>query len=184
MQITIDKEGSGELYLQIMKAICGDVSNKSMVDIGCHLAPFTPLIGFKERTYVDIQNRPLDYKEEQQFFVKEDMIEFISRGKHFDVSISSDSLEHLEKDKGMELISLMEKYSDKQIVFTPLGELGIIKDNHPDSHKSGWRPKDFKGWASIVMKNFHPLLNAGAIFCWHCENIKEDFERVKKELNA
>lgn len=183
MQITLDNEGSGELYLQIMKAICGDTEGKSMVDLGCHTAPYTAKLGFTKRTYVDIQDRGLDFKKEEQYFVKMDIIKFMQKGQYFDVSISSDSLEHLSVRNGRLLVHLMEQYSGKQIIFTPLGKYMVTKDKHPDSHQSGWSPDYFEGWAGIVMPNFHPSLGIGAFFCWHCEDIKEDFNRVKNELS-
>lgn len=176
-------EGSGEIYLEVMKAICGKTSDKSMVDLGCHHAPYTPLLGFKERTYVDIQNRPLDHKEEQQFFVKKDIIKFLQQGNNYDVTISSDSLEHLTIRRGRTLVSLMERYSEKQIVFTPLGEYMITEDANPDSHKSGWKPEYFEGWATIIFPDFHKALNIGAFFAFNCSNVKQEFSRVKNELN-
>ena len=78
----------------------------------------------------------------------------------------------------------MERHTSKQIVFTPLGEYMITKDSHPDSHRSGWMPDDFNGWASIVLPNFHESINTGAFFSWHCENIEEHFEIVKNKLKS
>lgn len=183
MQLLLDNiEGSGELYLKIMKAICGNTEDLSMVDLGCYHAPYTPHLGFKNRTYVDVQDRPLDNWGEQKYFVKSDMIKYLQKGEYFDVSISSDSLEHLSVKEGRLLISLMERYSGKQIIFTPLGDYMISTDKHPDRHRSGWTPEYFKGWASIVIPQFHPPMNLGAFFTWHCDDIKEDFKRVKRQL--
>lgn len=184
MKLTYNCEGNGVLYLQIMKAICGDTSDKSMADLGCHTAPYTAQLGFKERTYIDIQDRGLDFKEEEKYFVNQDIMDFLIEGKHYDVLISSDSIEHFSKEDGEAVLELMQLYSNKQIIFTPLGAYNITKDDNPDSHRSGWYPKDFKGWASIVLPNFHPSLNTGAFFVWHCENIEQDFKRVKNELKS
>jgi hypothetical protein len=177
--------GSGELYLRVMKAICGDTQGKSMVDLMCYHAPYTPLLGFSKRTYVDIQDRGLDHKEEQEYFVKSDVFDYLMNTERpFDVAICSDGLEHLSRDRGVDLLVLMMDCSEKSIIFTPLGEYNVTKDDHPDSHKCGWMPEEFKdGWATIVFPDFHPALNTGAFFAWHCENIEQDFERVKNELN-
>jgi hypothetical protein len=181
--------GSGEIWLAVMRAICGDTAGKSMIDLGCYHAPHTPLLGFKDRTYVDIQDRPLDFPEEQKCFVQYDMIDYLERcNKHFDISIASDSIEHLRVSHALSLLNKMHKASDKQILFTPLGEWMISEDDHPDSHKSGWTPDKLDAlmpdhWAYIIFPDFHPTMNAGAFFFWHCDNIKEDFERVKSELN-
>jgi hypothetical protein len=177
--------GSGELYLKVMKAICGDTSGRSMVDLMCHHAPYTPLLGFKERAYVDIQDRGLDYKEEQQYFIKSDIWTFLVENSnlHCDVMICSDGLEHLKKQPGYDLLLTMKLMSDKQIIFTPLGDYMVSDDDNPDSHRSGWMPDDLAGWATIVFPDFHPALNTGAFFVWHCNGIEQDFERVKNELN-
>lgn len=182
MNLTSEKTGNGVIYLQVLKAICGDTTEKNFADLGCHTAPYTPQLGFKNRTYVDIQERGLDFKDEEIFFVKEDIIKFLEQGNHYDVLISSDSIEHFNKVDGMKIISLMQKYSDKQIIFTPLGAYNITQDDNPDSHRSGWYPKDLNGWASIVFNNFHPSLKTGAFFSWNCSNIGTDFQRVTNEL--
>lgn len=185
MQIIIDKVGSGELYLQIMKAICGETKGKRMADLMCHKAPYTSQLGFERRTYVDIQDRLLDSEEENENFICADAIIFLSAEEAwFDVTICSDGIEHLSNPDGDKLKSLMILKSNKQIIFTPLGEYMITNDNNPDSHRSGWYPKYFEGWASIVLPNFHPSLNTGAFFVWHCDDIQKDFERVKNELNS
>lgn len=184
MQLIYDNiEGSGELYLAIMKAICGDVSDKNVCDLMCHHSPYIPQLGFKERTYVDVQDRPLDNKEERQFFIQSDVVDFLRKGNFYDFIICSDGIEHLPLLKARVMISLMERYAEKQIIFTPLGSYMVTKDEHPDSHQSGWQPEYFDGWASIVLKNFHPSLGMGAFFVWSCSNIQQDFKRVKKELS-
>lgn len=178
-------EGSGEIYLTVMKSICGDTTGKSMVDLMCYRAPYTPLLGFKERTYVDIQRRPLDFKSEEEFFIHGDVIDFLKqiKTKRYDVSICSDGIEHLDRIMGVILWTRMSLCSKKQIGFTPLGPLNITNDHNPDSHRSSWLPGDLFGTASVVFPDFHKSIGHGAFFFWDCENIKEDFERVKKELS-
>jgi hypothetical protein len=179
--------GSGELYLRVMKAICGDTSDKSMVDLMCYHAPYTPLLGFKERTYVDIQDRGLDHKEEQPYFIKSDVFEYFAKcDKYFDVSIATDSIEHLSFDNGQYFIDLMQEYSDKQIIFTPLGEWMVEKNSiHPDTHKSGWHNSYFEnqGWVTIVFPHFHEQLNVGAFFAIKCNGIENEFYEIKSRLN-
>lgn len=185
MQLTIPSlHGNGQVYLDILKAICGDTVDKSMADLMCYHAPYNSLLGFKERIYVDIQDRGLDHPEEQQYFIKSGVFDFFmdNRDKKYDVMICADGIEHLTKERGKDLILLMEGHSDKQIIFTPLGECMMTNDDHPDSHKSGWLPEDFPGYASIILPDFHPTLNTGAFFAFRCENIQQDFERVINEL--
>lgn len=176
--------GNGQVYLDILKAICGETEGKSMADLMCYHAPYTPLLGFAERTYVDVQDRGLDHKEEQQFFIKADVFEFFikNEGKTYDFMICSDAIEHITKEQGEDLQILMEGHSKKPVFFTPLGEWMITDDNNPDSHKSGWLPEDFPGYATIILPDFHPTLDKGAFFAFKCENIQQEFERVINEL--
>ena len=176
--------GDGEVYLSIMNIICGDVCDKSMIDLCCHKAPYTSRLGFKQRTYVDILDRGLDDINEQGKFVQSDVIGFLKQtNDRYDVAICSDGIEHfLEKD-GHELISLMESVSDKQIIFTPFGEvmMNIYLDNHYDTHKSGWTPDMLPDYLSIVLPNFHPSLDSGAWFAVNCNSIEK--ERIIKQIN-
>lgn len=172
--------GSGELWLKIMKIICGDTHDKSMVDLGCHHAPYTPMLGFKERTYVDIQNRPLDDENEQQFFVQENILCYLLDAKNVDVSICSDVIEHLNIEKGRLLLHLMSNSSTKQIIFTPLGEYMISEDENPDLHRSGWTPEMLPDYLAIVLPDFHPALNTGAWFGVNCDN--EEKLRIINEI--
>lgn len=182
MQIVLPGlKGSGELWLGIMKIICGDTSKQSMIDLGCHLAPYTSQLGFWYRAYVDIQERPLDNPEEQQFFIKWDAVLYIGIcEEYFDVSIASDFIEHLTKDRGEHLLFRMEEVSDKQIIFTPLGDYMISKDDHPDSHHSGWTPAMMPEYLSIVLPDYHPTLGVGAFFAINCST--EEKQRIFYEI--
>lgn len=176
--------GNGTIYLDILKAICGDTKGKSMVDLMCHHAPYTPLLGFKDRLYVDVLDRGLDHPEEQKYFVCSDVFvyTFENSHMHYDVAICSDGIEHLKKQAGRDFIWTMRLQSGKAILFTPLGEYAVTNEDNPDSHRSGWLPEDLPEFATVVLPDFHPTLNVGAFFAWHTKDIKQDFERVKNEL--
>lgn len=177
--------GSGELYLDIMRIICGDTSEQSMIDLGCHKAPYTSQLGFKERTYVDALARPLDNPEEQQFFHQANMITYLALAKNkYDVAISSDSIEHLTYDNGEEFIYWMIEKSKKQIIFTPIGEtmMHIYLDNEFDTHKSGWTPEMLPTWLAIVLPNFHPTMDTGAWFAVRCE--EKEMERIYNTIKS
>jgi len=182
MQITLEGiNGSGELWVDIMKIICGDTAKQSMVDLGCHLAPYTPLLGFRERTYVDVQDRPLDHADEKKWLVQSDVVDFLkSTNNFYDTAIASDLIEHLSKERGKEMLTLMEYRSHKQIIFTPLGAWMISEDKHPDSHLSGWIPEMLPDYVSIVLPDFHPTLTVGAFFSFNCSGIEK--ERIINEI--
>lgn len=89
--------GTIEVYMDVMRAICGDTKGKSMIDLGCCFAPNTPKLGFETRRYLDVIDRKLDHPEEQQYFIKMDALDFERFLPHikFDVAIASDVIEHL-----------------------------------------------------------------------------------------
>lgn len=184
MQITLESiTGSGELWLDIMKIICGDTRNSSMVDLGCHLAPYTPLLGFKERTYVDIQERPLDHNEDQNRFVIYDIVDYLkNRISLFDVAIASDVIEHLTQERGYDLLQCMEKKSLKQVLFTPLGAymVNTEESTNPDIHRSGWMPDLLPNYLCIILPAFHEALNIGAFFAVNCSD--EEKQRIYNEI--
>jgi hypothetical protein len=177
--------GSGELWLDIMRIICGDTGGKSMLDACCHKAPYTSKLGFSERTYVDIQDRPLDDPNEQKYFIKADIVEYLVKTEHvFDVAICSDAVEHFSFSDGYNLIWLMSFKSYKTIFFTPLGACMIQnkETNDPDAHRTGWIPEMFEGYLSIVLPNFHPTIKSGAFFSVLCNPIETT--RIYNEIKS
>lgn len=184
-------EGNIDIYMRVLRAICGETSGRSMIDLMCCTAPNTPKLGFFSRTYVDVIYRKLDHPEEQKFFIQQDVNELLqfmyyNSGFGYDVSICSDGIEHLSDEKGAYLRFWMKKLSSKQIIFTPLGEIFKLHNtgaDDPEAHHSLWTPEDFQDWACIVFPNYHRVWNGGAFFAWHCEDIEKDFERVKLLLN-
>jgi len=185
MQLTFDNiQGSGELYLKVMKSILGDTQGKSMADLGCNQAPYTCQLGFEKRVYIDILPRTLDDANEQQYFIQADVLEFLNDNKvnQFDVTIASDFCEHLTPMGGTKLLNLMELSSKKQVLFTPLGSYLVNDDDDPEGHHSGWTPEIVSDYASIIFPNWHPQLNIGAFFFWKCDDLENDFKRVCNEL--
>ena len=176
--------GNTQVYMDCLRAICGDTAGKSMIDLCCCTAPHTPLLHFKDRMYVDILPRKLDWPEEQEFFLQQDVLEFEKAivFDRSDVAICSDGIEHFSKENGYRLLHQMERIAHKQVLFTPLGEYLVVNSDDPEGHHSGWWPEDFKGYASIVFPEYHPTLGVGGFFVWKCRDIEQDFERVKEIL--
>lgn len=179
--------GSIEVYMSVLRAICGNTTGKSLIDLGCCFAPNTPRLGFEKRTYVDIVDRVLDHTAEQQYFRWMDILNIdteIFRG-FYDVAIASDVIEHLLESDGRKLLGIMERISRKQIIFTPTTEIFKMVDlnnQDPEAHRSLWSPDMIPGWASIVFPDFHPTWNGGAFWAWKCQDIEKDFERVKNAI--
>lgn len=155
-----------------------------MIDLCSCEATVTRNLNFREKTYVDI----LDCWEipgQMDRFVCADVLgDHPCLRQHYDVAYCSDGIEHFAKEDGLRLLSRMNDLADKQILFTPLGEYCVEPEStDPRSHKSGWMPEDFPGFAVIVAPNYHPSLNnLGAFWVWWCRDIEEDFRRVKDEM--
>lgn len=190
MQIIFENvEGNDTVYMDCLRAICGNTKDKSMVDLCCNKAPHTPKLNFKWNTFIDILPRELDDKKWQDYFIKADVLEILkNESEIYDVSICSDGLEHFTEFDGLVLLMYMHLRSGRQVLFTPLGEYMVDKVSiDPEGHHSGWEPGILENlkpnhFAYISLPNYHPALGIGAFFFWHCENIKEDFERVENEL--
>lgn len=194
MQLTFNQTGSSELQVEVLKAICGDSSEKTLVDLCCGFAPQTSQLPFKSKIHVDAVERELHggWK-----MITANVIEFLKTTKNkWDVSISTDSIEHFREKDALEFVDLTSKVAETNIWFTPLGEFCMTNDpndNDPDTHKSEWTPKKLDKimpnyWAYLVFPNWHPTLRnsknevLGAFFFWHSDNLKEDFERVELKL--
>jgi hypothetical protein len=192
-KIEFVQNGSPELQIAVMTTICGDMGNQTMIDMCCGSAPQTGVMKFKEKTYVDVIDRKLP---DGGKVIVCDILEYLknNQNKTYDVSISTDTIEHFRENDAINFLSLTDKIARKQIWFTPLGEYCMTldeTDNNPDSHKSEWTPekleKMYPGkYAYINFPNWHPNLGnngLGAFFFWSCENIENDFERVKNILS-
>lgn len=87
----------------------------------------------------DLNNLPLPFKDNQ-----------------FSTVLAFDVIEHLEKDRGFELLSELKRVCSKQILLlTPLWwdrnkvDLLDYKDNPYNEHKSLWSKEDFPFWRAI-----------------------------------
>lgn len=190
MNLTFPKvNGTIDIYMDVLRAICGDTVGKSMLDICCCFAPNTPKLGFEKRTYIDIIDRKLDHPEEQKFFYRANILELmiIPPWPQFDVVLCLDGIEHFLQHEGNHVIRFMEKVAHKQIIFTPttaLFGLAEYSNKDPEAHRSLWTPEMFheKGWHTIVFPDYHPTWSSGAFFAFRSDD--DDFERVKQILNS
>ena len=183
MKITLHENGSFPLYENIIRAIIGPkMTEQSFIDLCSCEATITRNLQFKEKTYVDVLDC-WDIPGQMDKFIQTDVLgDHEIFNKHYDIANCSDGIEHLSKEEGFRLIERMKNISDKQILFTPLGNYMIEVGNpDPKCHKSGWHPEDFEGFASIVCPIYHPTLGEnglGAFWVWKCDDIEADFQRV------
>ena len=89
--------------------------------------------------------------------------------KSVDTVLLVDVIEHLHKEKALELLKQTEKIAKRQLaIFTPLGFMPQKHEDGKDAwgldggewqeHKSGWSPDDFdETWDVYVSKDFHKV---------------------------
>jgi hypothetical protein len=171
--------GSGALWVEVVSEILANEPKENLLDLMCHKAPHTPLLGFESITFVDIQYRGLDFKlRDSDLFIEADAIKFLENWQtnlttkectRYTTIICSDGIEHLSKRDGLYLLALIQQKSKSSVIFTPYGDYMVDENfTHPDTHKSGWTEMDFDkmGYSCIIFPNFHPELNKGAIFAY------------------
>lgn len=195
MRITTYKQnGDSALQVQVLKAICGPTEDKTLIDLCCGSAPQTGQITFKEKTHVDAVDRVLVGGGK---VIVANVIDFLkTTTSRYNISISTDSIEHFREKDGWNFLELTSKVADKNIWFTPLGEFCMTLDpenNDPDTHKSEWTPEKLEKaqpgyWSFLAFPSWHPTLRnskdeiLGAFFFWHSKDPDADFARVKSEL--
>lgn len=101
-------------------------------------------------------------------------LEFLETIEFVDTIVMLDVIEHMEKKEALEVIKLSKEKADQIIIFTPLG---FIEQSYEDgdkdawgmngtkwqTHRSGWLPDEFQGWAKSISPSFHGL-RGGAFF--------------------
>jgi SAM-dependent methyltransferase len=123
---------------------------KSVLDLGC--GPNSPLqyCNVTLKVGVDWFEPYLEESKKKKIhnqYIKADITEIEFQPQSFDAVVALDVLEHLEKEKGYELLKKMEKWARKKIIiFTPNGYISndCIDNNPLQEHKSGWEFDDFK----------------------------------------
>lgn len=132
-------------YLIELKKAIGDC--KSILDVGCGkssllkyfsksiysegVEAFEPYIEESRRQRIHNKYHKMDVLHIQEHF----------QGNSFECAYAGDIIEHLEKDHGFRLISMMEYIASKKvIIFTPNGflPLGPRDGNDLYIHRSGW----------------------------------------------
>lgn len=78
----------------------------------------------------------------------------------YDLIICSDVLEHFDKESGHKLINLCLKKSEVIIINTPREfiEQGDVFGNIYETHRSLWKPKDFRQYHGIVHKTSDTII--------------------------
>jgi 2-polyprenyl-3-methyl-5-hydroxy-6-metoxy-1,4-benzoquinol methylase len=128
-------------------------SCKSVLDVGCGVdSPVQYLPKDVYRVGVDIYGPAIQSSKNrgihnEYFEINVDDIDQQFDDNSFDCVLASDVIEHVTKEKGLELIDKMERVAKhKVIIFTPRGF--VHQDEHDGNpwqiHKSGWEVAEMK----------------------------------------
>jgi hypothetical protein len=89
------------------------------------------------------------------------------RNRSIDTVLAFDLIEHLNKNEGKSLIKSLETIACRQvIILTPVGFLSqrCSEGNPYQAHKSGWNPKDFKGYYVCGIRGIGFITRAGHFY--------------------
>ena len=104
-------------------------------------------------------------------------IDFLEWARPADAIFLLDVIEHMEKPEALEVLAHCKRLAKQVVVFTPLGfhpqhyqpgdkDAWGMNGTYWQTHRSGWLPEEFEGWATLVDEHFHGEKGGGffAIF--------------------
>ncbi len=140
-----------------LERLVGD--SKTLLDVGCGSG--SPIKIFSHKLHaegVDAFIPSIEKSKQQKIHNKYHNIDVLDIDKQFesnsfDCVVALDLIEHLEKEKGLELMQKMEKIAKKRvIIFTPNGFLpqGEFENNPWQIHRSGWEVEEMQKYGYNV----------------------------------
>lgn len=172
MGLTIMKKWLATYDRELQEAV-GDA--RSLLDIGCGIAsPLSRLERKPERT-VGVDGFMPSIEESRRKGIHNDYVccDILDVGSKFPAGsfecvMALDVIEHLSKEKGLDLLRQMEQLSCRRvIIFTPNGFLAQAEhSNNPmQVHLSGWSVKEMRemGFRVIGINGWKPLLGEMAL---------------------
>lgn len=146
----------------------------TVLDVGPGIRPQT-LVDADRHICVEPHGEYADALEAEGFeVIRKTATDALRDCEPVDTIVALDVIEHMEKADGLRFIEQAKRKAKQVIVFTPLGFLPQDSEGPTDAwglhgqewqkHRSGWLPKEFDGWVSVVDRNFHDHLKAGAFF--------------------
>lgn len=172
----------------IYKAIGRNVS--TILDLGCGEGGLMNVLSDNEDwqvTGVDIYSPDLNQAKETlkyKNFIKGDLENVVKglvlKNEIFDVVLCSQAIEHLPKENGRRLLSMLDKLAKKRIVIsTPRGYLKQLKEvsgiNKHQEHLSGWFEKDF------IARGYR-VKGTGLNILWSCSGLARDDSRIVSSI--
>lgn len=144
-------------YMKLLRDGIGEA--KTILDLGCEDGRLLTLLSDGKNwqvTGVDIFQKNVRETAKKKIYIKAikgDVVEtskkLIREKRKFDVVFCSQVIEHIERKKGEELLSIVDKLARKKIIMgTPRGFMEqpeVFLGNNPHQvHKSGWSEDDFR----------------------------------------
>lgn len=144
-------------YMRFLKKSIGEA--ETILDLGCGDGSLMEFIAIGEDwkvTGVDIFRKNITAAAKRKVFVqtiRRDIVdvveEMIKKRKKFDVVFCSQVIEHISREKGEQLLKIVDRVAKKRIVMgTPRGFMHqpdvFLGDNPHQVHESGWNEEDFR----------------------------------------
>lgn len=144
-------------YMKLLRDGIGEA--KTILDLGCEDGRLLTLLSEGKNwqvTGVDIFQKNVLAAAKKKIYVnaiKGDVVQaagkFVGERQKFDVVFCSQVIEHIDRRRGEELLSLVDKLARKKIIMgTPRGFMEqpkVFLGNNPHQvHKSGWSEDDFR----------------------------------------
>lgn len=140
-------------YMGIMRNMVG-TNFDTILDVGCGTGTPMELIKLDnpnaKATGVDIYKPYIDEAESKEIYdkiIQTEVTNLPFKEKEFDVVVCFHVIEHLEKDKGLELLTNLEKLAKKRVIVAmPVGDFpqDEYDGNEYQVHRSAWYPQDLK----------------------------------------
>lgn len=134
-------------------------SPKTILDLGCGDGNLMELLAEGKKwqvTGVDLFAKNVKVASQRSLFTKvfkEDIVKFvkqqIKKKKKYDVVFCSQVIEHIDHNRGEELLSLVESIARQRIIVGTPREFmeqphNYLRNNPHQVHKSGWSVEDFR----------------------------------------
>lgn len=144
-------------YMKLLRDFVGDA--RTILDLGCEDGRLLTLLSEGKNwqvTGVDIFQKNVRSAAKKKIYVnaiKGDAVQvarkFVGERQKFDVVFCSQVIEHIDRQKGEQLLNLVDKLAKKRVIIgTPRGFMeqpyAFLGDNPHQVHKSGWSEDDFR----------------------------------------
>lgn len=144
-------------YMKLLRDFVGDA--RTILDLGCEDGRLLTLLSEGKNwqvTGVDIFQKNVRSAAKKKIYVnaiKGDAVQvarkLVGQRKKFDVVFCSQVIEHVDRQKGEQLLNLVDQLAKKRVIIgTPRGFMEqpevFLGDNPHQRHKSGWTEDDFR----------------------------------------